>query len=71
VKDSERYAETGGWGYYSSNHHEPKAATAKVWPKQECGFCYIASAKKDEVWTPFYPLLHEVKVVSVSFQGVW
>jgi Cytochrome P460 len=57
VKDSKRYASTGGWGYYNFNHHEPKAPTAKLKPKEECGYCHLASAKKDEVWTQFYPLL--------------
>ena len=57
VKDTKRYAATGGWGYYNFNHHEPKAATAKVRPKAECAFCHMASAKKDDVWTQFYPLL--------------
>ena len=57
VKDTKRYADTDGWGYYNFNHHEPKAATAKVKPKSECAFCHIASAKKDDVWTQFYPLL--------------
>lgn len=57
VKDSKRYADTGGWGYYNFNHHEPKAPTAKVKAKTECAFCHIAAAKKDEVWTQFYPLL--------------
>ena len=57
VKDTERYAESHGWGYYNFNHHEPKAATATVLPKEECAYCHIASAKKDDVWTQFYPLL--------------
>jgi hypothetical protein len=57
VKDSKRYASTGGWGYYNFNHHEPKAPTAQLKPKEECGYCHMASAKKDEVWTQFYPLL--------------
>ena len=57
VKDSKRYADTGGWGYYNFNHHEPKAPTAKLKPQTECAFCHVASAKKDEVWTQFYPLL--------------
>ncbi|MCQ4324269.1 cytochrome P460 [Stutzerimonas stutzeri] len=57
VKDSKRYADTGGWGYFNFNHHEPKAATAKAKPKEECAFCHMASAKKDDVWTQFYPLL--------------
>jgi hypothetical protein len=57
VKDSKRYADSGGWGYYNFNHHEPKAPTAKVRAKNECAFCHMASAKKDDVWTQFYPLL--------------
>ena len=57
VKDSKRFADSGGWGYFNFNHHEPKAATAKAKPKEECAFCHIASAKKDDVWTQFYPLL--------------
>src|SRR5215813_1291789 len=54
VKDTKRYPDTGGWGYYNFNHSEPKAPTAKLKPKTECAFCHIASAKKDEVWTQFY-----------------
>jgi hypothetical protein len=57
VKDAKRYAATNGWGYYNFNHHEPKAPTASVKPIGECAYCHIASAKKDEVWTQFYPLL--------------
>ena len=57
VKDKSRYAASGGWGYFNFNHHEPKAPTAKVKDKSECAFCHIASAKKDEVWTQFYPRL--------------
>ena len=57
VKDSKRFAATGGWGYFNFNHHEPKAPTATVKPKEECAYCHIASAKKDEVWTQFYRLL--------------
>ena len=57
VKDTKRYADTGGWGYYNFNHHEPKAPTAALKPKEECAYCHIAHAKKDEVWTQFYRLL--------------
>ena len=57
VKDTKRYADTGGWGYYNFNHHEPKAQTAKVKSKDECAYCHMAGAKKDEVWTQFYPRL--------------
>ena len=57
VKDTKRYAASDGWGYYNFNHHEPKAPTAKLRAKEECAFCHIASAKKDDVWTQFYTLL--------------
>jgi hypothetical protein len=60
VKDSKRFAATGGWGYFNFNHHEPKALTATVKAKSECAFCHIASAKRDEVWTQFYRVLDEV-----------
>ena len=54
---AKRYAETDGWGFYNFNHHEPKAPTATVKAKSDCAYCHIASAKKDQVWTQFYPLL--------------
>jgi hypothetical protein len=57
VKDTKRFAATGGWGYFNFNHHEPKAMTAAVKSREECAFCHIASARKDEVWTQFYPRL--------------
>ena len=59
VKDTKRYAESHGWGYYNFNHHEPKAPTAKVKLRGECAYCHIGSAKKDDVWTQFYPLLNK------------
>jgi hypothetical protein len=57
VKDTKRFAATGGWGFFDFNHREPKAPTAKVEPRDKCAFCHIAGAKKDEVWTQFYRLL--------------
>lgn len=62
VKDTKRYAATGGWGYYNFNHHEPKAATAMPRPAEECASCHIANAKKDDVWTQFYPLLDDLSL---------
>jgi hypothetical protein len=57
VKDSKRFAATGGWGYFDFNHHEPKAPTAAVQPREKCAFCHISFAKQDEVWTQFYAIL--------------
>ncbi|MFP3555455.1 cytochrome P460 family protein [Paraburkholderia sp. SIMBA_049] len=59
VKDTKRFAATDGWGYFNFNHFEPKAKMAKVKAKEECAFCHIASAKKDDVWTQFYRLLDD------------
>ena len=59
VKDSKRYAATGGWGYFDFNHHEPKLAMTGAQSRDKCAFCHIASAKKDEVWTQFYRILDQ------------
>lgn len=60
VKDSKRFAATGGWGYFNFHHYMPLAPTATVKPESECAFCHEASAKRDEVWTQFYQALDEV-----------
>jgi hypothetical protein len=59
IKDSKRFAASGGWGYFDFGHLDPKDATAKVRAKAECAYCHIASAKKDLVWTQFYRLLDD------------
>ena len=69
VKDTKRFAATGGWGYFNFHHFEPKALTATVRPKTECAFCHIASAKRDEVWTQFYRVLDEVPLPPGSKGG--
>jgi hypothetical protein len=38
VKDTKRFADTGGWGYFNFHHSEPKAPTATVQPKSNCAF---------------------------------
>jgi hypothetical protein len=57
VKDTKRYAATGGWGYFNFNHFEPKAPSAYPRPRKECSFCHEASALKDSIWVQFYPRL--------------
>ena len=69
VKDSKRFADTGGWGYFNFNHHEPKAPTAKVKAKSECAFCHIGGAKRDEVWTQFYRILDAVPLPQGAKKG--
>lgn len=55
VKDTKRFAATGGWGFFNFRHGEPKAPTAMLRPAQECSGCHATGAKKDMVWTQFYP----------------
>ena len=60
VKDSKKFPETNGWGFFNFGHHpEPYADWAKVMPATECGFCHKAYvAKTDMTWVQFYPMLH-------------
>ena len=60
VKDSKRFAASGGWGYFEFGHSEPKLASTGVRAKGECAYCHIANAKRDLVWTQFYRILDEV-----------
>ena len=60
VKDSKRFAASGGWGYFEFGHSEPKLASTAVRAKGECAYCHINSAKRDLVWTQFYRILDEV-----------
>jgi hypothetical protein len=57
VKDTKRFAATGGRGFLDVNYFEPNAPTAKVWAESECVCCHMAGVKKDQVWTQFYRLL--------------
>jgi len=58
VKDSERFAETNGWGFFNFGHHEPPyAEKAAALPNDACAFCHTANATKDMVFTKFYPIL--------------
>jgi hypothetical protein len=60
VKDSKRFAASGGWGYFDFGKSEPKLASASVKAKGDCAFCHIANAKRDLVYTQFYRILDEV-----------
>lgn len=59
VKDSKRFADTQGWGFFNFGHHAPPyAATAPAAPAEACADCHIASAHEDMVFVEFYrPIL--------------
>jgi hypothetical protein len=61
VKDSKRFADTNGWGYFTFGHHpRPYAETAAVASAAECAGCHLANvAKTDMTWIQFYPLLRD------------
>lgn len=60
VKDSERFADTNGWGFFNFGHHAPPyAEVAAVAPNDACAFCHTANATHDMVFTTFYPILEK------------
>jgi hypothetical protein len=63
VKDSKRFAETNGWGYFTFGHHPlPYDKTAAEKPVAECAGCHLANvASTDMTWIQFYPLLRDKK----------
>ena len=63
VKDSKRFANSNGWGYFTFGHHPlPYEARAAESPVTECAGCHIANvAKTDMTWVQFYPLLRDKK----------
>ena len=63
VKDSKRFPNTNGWGFFTFGHHPlPYAKSAAESPVSECAGCHIANvAKTDMTWVQFYPLLRDKK----------
>jgi len=61
VKDSKRFAETNGWGYFTFGHHPlPYDKTAAEKAVAECAGCHLANvASTDMTWIQFYPLLRD------------
>jgi hypothetical protein len=58
VKDSTRFKDTNGWGFFNFGHHAPPyEKTAKAMPAEACAGCHTANAQKDMVFTQFYTLL--------------
>ncbi|MEZ5523924.1 MAG: cytochrome P460 family protein [Pseudomonadales bacterium] len=58
VKDTRRFKETNGWGFYNFGHQAPPyAAAAKAAPRENCAGCHEAKAEKDMVFTQYYPIL--------------
>lgn len=62
VKDSRRFRDTNGWGFFNFGHHAPpylEAAAAA--PKEACAACHEANATYDMVFTKFYQPILEAK----------
>ncbi|MEZ5566634.1 MAG: cytochrome P460 family protein [Gammaproteobacteria bacterium] len=55
VKDSKRFKETSGWGFFNFGHHAPPyAKTAAAAPAANCAACHQANATADMVFSKFY-----------------
>jgi hypothetical protein len=63
MKDSKRFANTNGWGFFTFGHHPlPYNKTSAERPAAECAGCHIANvAATDMTWIQFYPLLRDKK----------
>lgn len=58
VKDSRRFGETRGWGFFNFGHHAPPyAASAPAAPAEACATCHMANAHEDMVFADFYAQL--------------
>jgi hypothetical protein len=58
VKDSSRFSETNGWGFFNFGHRAPPyARTAAAAPASSCGGCHAANAGKGMVFRSYYPVL--------------
>jgi hypothetical protein len=61
IKDSKRFAQTNGWGFFTFGHHPmPYEKTSAERPAAECAGCHIANvASTDMTYIQFYPLLRD------------
>ena len=58
VKDSARFKETNGWGFFNFGHKSPPYATAaQAAPAKSCADCHTANAGEDMVFKTYYPVL--------------
>ena len=61
VKDSKRFPDTNGWGFFNFGHQAPPyAPTAAVQPKEACAGCHEANAT-DMVFSEFYKPVLDAK----------
>jgi len=59
VKDSKRFSDTNGWGFFNFGHKAPPyAKKAAAAPAEACAACHTANADKDMVFTRMYPILN-------------
>ena len=65
VKDSKRFAQTNGWGFFNFGHHAPPyAASAPAAPAEACAGCHVANAHADMVFSGFYRQLEPLPPAS-------
>ena len=61
VKDSQKFAKTNGWGFFTFGHHPlPYEEWAAEAPASECASCHQTYVSKtDMTWIQFYPILRD------------
>lgn len=62
VKDTQRFKDTNGWGFFNFGHHAPPyAKTAAAAPKASCAGCHEQNATADMVFSKFYAPILEAR----------
>ena len=58
IKDSKRFKdEPGHWAYFSFGHKYPLHTEAEKESAASCNACHAGTAKEDDVFTQYYPVL--------------
>lgn len=61
VKDSKRFKDSNGWGFFNFGHHAPPyEKTAQARPTEACAGCHIANADR-MVFSKFYKPILDAK----------
>jgi hypothetical protein len=65
VKDKQRFAKKpGNWGFFFFNNDAPLTTLATAFDDASCAHCHTAHAKKDMIFTQYYPILTQSIPVS-------
>jgi hypothetical protein len=72
VKDTARFAATGGWGYFSFDGRDGLVASAAALPATaSCYACHAANTAVDNTFVQFYPDLFAIAKAKGTVKGTY